>query len=101
MSSILQEPSVAGADILSIVEQELQSTPFIDVHTHLFQPSLGELGLWGIDELITYHYLKPNFFGRPASSPPNISPWTNGTRRMQSGEPCLSRMLRCRRQRAE
>ncbi|HME08176.1 MAG TPA: hypothetical protein VKG25_14065 [Bryobacteraceae bacterium] len=62
MSAILQEPSVAAADILSVVEQELQSTPFIDVHTHLFQPSLGELGLWGIDELITYHYLEAELF---------------------------------------
>ena len=40
------------------VEEELASTPFIDVHTHLFMPSLGKLGLWGIDELITYHYLE-------------------------------------------
>src|SRR5271156_4979441 len=62
MSSIVQEPSLAGADILSVVEQELQSTPFIDVHTHLFQPSLGKLGLWGIDELITYHYLEAELF---------------------------------------
>jgi hypothetical protein len=69
MSSILQEPSVAGADILSIVEQELQSTPFIDVHTHLFQPSLGELGLWGIDELITYHYLEAELFRSSSIQP--------------------------------
>lgn len=45
-----------------IVEEELRSTPFIDVHTHLFMPSLGELGLWGIDELITYHYLEAELF---------------------------------------
>ena len=62
MTSTLPAPSVAAADILSIVEQELQSTPFIDVHTHLFQPSLGDLGLWGIDELITYHYLEAELF---------------------------------------
>src|SRR5580698_8614124 len=34
----------------------------IDVHTHLFMPSLGRLGLWGIDELITYHYLEAELF---------------------------------------
>ena len=54
--------TVATADILSIVEKELQSTPFIDVHTHLFMPSLGKLGLWGIDELLTYHYLEAELF---------------------------------------
>jgi hypothetical protein len=49
-------------EILSAVQDELQSTPFIDVHTHLFMPSLGNLGLWGIDELITYHYLEAELF---------------------------------------
>ncbi len=50
------------ADILSTVEQELSAVPFIDIHTHLFMPSLGRLGLWGIDELITYHYLEAELF---------------------------------------
>lgn len=36
--------------------------PFIDIHTHLFQPSLGRLGLWGIDHLLTYHYLEAELF---------------------------------------
>ncbi len=45
-----------------VVEQELAATPFIDVHTLLFMPSLGTLGLWGIDELITYHYLEAELF---------------------------------------
>ena len=32
------------------------------MHTHLFKPSLGTLGLWGIDELLTYHYLEAELF---------------------------------------
>jgi len=44
------------------VEQELAATPFIDLHTHLYMPSLGPVGLWGIDELITYHYLEAELF---------------------------------------
>ena len=28
-----------------------------DIHTHLYDPAFGELLLWGIDELLTYHYL--------------------------------------------
>ncbi len=48
--------------IAGVVEEELAATPFVDVHTHLFMPSLGKLGLWGIDELITYHYLEAELF---------------------------------------
>lgn len=33
-----------------------------DIHTHLFAPSFGNLLLWGIDELLTYHYLVAEFF---------------------------------------
>jgi hypothetical protein len=68
MSSIAEVP-VSGAELQSVVEQELQATPFIDVHTHLFMPSLGDLGLWGIDELITYHYLEAELFRSSTITP--------------------------------
>jgi hypothetical protein len=48
--------------IHSAVEDVLATTQYIDMHTHLFPPSLGKLGLWGIDELLTYHYLEAEFF---------------------------------------
>jgi hypothetical protein len=64
-----QDSAVATDQILSVVEAELHSTPFIDVHTHLFMPSMGSLGLWGIDELITYHYQEAELF-RSSSLPP-------------------------------
>lgn len=35
----------------------MASTPVYDLHTHLYPPSFGGLMLWGIDELLTYHYL--------------------------------------------
>lgn len=35
----------------------VDSAPVIDLHTHLFAPGFGALNLWGIDELLTYHYL--------------------------------------------
>ncbi len=60
--SVAGAPSLGKQEIRSVVEEALQSTPFIDVHTHLFMPSLGNLGLWGIDELITYHYLEAELF---------------------------------------
>src|SRR5271165_170816 len=56
-------------ELTAAVEEELASTPFIDVHTHLFMPSLGKLGLWGIDELITYHYLEAELFRSDSIAP--------------------------------
>src|SRR5258708_29129290 len=58
-----------ASDMLSAVERELAATPFIDIHTHLFAPSLGKLGLWGIDELLTYHYLEAEFFRSSKTTP--------------------------------
>lgn len=34
----------------------------VDIHTHLFDPAFGKLLLWGIDELVTYHYLVAEVF---------------------------------------
>lgn len=58
----MDETAVRAADVASAVERELRAIPVVDVHTHLFMPSLGALGLWGIDELITYHYLEAELF---------------------------------------
>jgi hypothetical protein len=49
-------------DIQNTVEQILANTAFVDIHTHLFHPSFGKLALWGIDELLTYHYLEAELF---------------------------------------
>jgi hypothetical protein len=32
-------------------------TKILDIHTHLYDPAFGELLLWGIDDLLVYHYL--------------------------------------------
>ena len=73
--------SVAGnGDALSpnqipdAVHELLAVTPFIDIHTHLFTPSLGKLGLWGIDELLTYHYLEAELFRSSEVTPEQY--WT-------------------------
>ena len=39
------------------VEIVVNSTPVMDAHTHLFPPEFNELCLYGIDKLLTYHYL--------------------------------------------
>jgi hypothetical protein len=46
----------------AVVAEVLASTPIIDIHTHLFAPRFGGLGLWGIDHLLTYHYLEAELF---------------------------------------
>jgi len=44
------------------VELIVNSTPVTDVHTHLFPPEFNEFSLYGIDELLTYHYLTAETF---------------------------------------
>ena len=39
------------------VEKIVQSTPIIDIHTHLYDPAFEKLLLWGLDDLLVYHYL--------------------------------------------
>ena len=39
------------------VRAAVDAAPVVDLHTHLFAPQFGALNLWGIDELLTYHYL--------------------------------------------
>jgi hypothetical protein len=43
--------------IAAAVQEVVSSTPVADIHTHLYDPAFGELLLWGIDELLVYHYL--------------------------------------------
>jgi len=40
-----------------MVAEVVEKTPVYDIHTHLYDQPFGELLLWGIDELLTYHYL--------------------------------------------
>jgi len=46
-----------AADLRRQVAAVVNRTPVIDLHTHLYAPEFGALGLSGIDELLTYHYL--------------------------------------------
>jgi hypothetical protein len=60
---------LTDAQISSAVEDVLAATQFVDIHTHLFAPAFGKLGLWGIDELLTYHYLEAEFFRSSLTRP--------------------------------
>ncbi|MFC1479575.1 glucuronate isomerase [Planctomycetota bacterium] len=48
--------------IQETVSDIVEKTPIYDIHTHLYDIPFGGLLLWGIDELITYHYLIAEVF---------------------------------------
>lgn len=54
----LNDPTAVEA----AVRQAVATTTASDIHTHLFPPSHGRLLLWGVDELLTYHYLVAELF---------------------------------------
>ncbi|MDK2799575.1 MAG: hypothetical protein PWP27_853 [Clostridiales bacterium] len=44
-------------ELKKAVDNAVDSVKITDVHTHLFTTDFGDLLLWGVDELVTYHYL--------------------------------------------
>ena len=44
------------------VSEAVADVRVFDMHTHLFPTQFGALNLWGIDELLNYHYLIAEFF---------------------------------------
>jgi hypothetical protein len=52
-----EEPDMDKTDLSTVVAAAVEDASVLDVHTHLYSPPFGELLLWGIDELLTYHYL--------------------------------------------
>ena len=57
------------AEVQRTVEEVVERAAVIDIHTHLYPPSFGALCLWGIDELLTYHYLIAELFRSAKVSP--------------------------------
>jgi hypothetical protein len=56
------KPRSVKLDLAAQVEKIVAATPISDIHTHLYDPALGELLLWGIDDLLVYHYLVAEAF---------------------------------------
>ncbi|MBS1841673.1 MAG: glucuronate isomerase [Acidobacteria bacterium] len=65
---------MAPVQVPAAVAEILAATPIIDIHTHLFAPAFGKLSLWGIDELLTYHYLEAELFRSSTVTPERY--WT-------------------------
>jgi hypothetical protein len=68
----VQRPS--AEEIESAVQDALTATQCVDMHTHLYPAAFGKIGLWGIDELLTYHYLEAEFFRQSDVTPEKY--WT-------------------------
>ena len=49
-------------DLSLAVKDALAKCQIVDMHTHVFSPPFGDLLLWGVDELVTYHYLVAELF---------------------------------------
>lgn len=44
------------------VDKIIDEMPIADIHTHIYSEAFGDLLLWGIDEVLTYHYLVAELF---------------------------------------
>jgi hypothetical protein len=66
----MSQQSINHQQLAETVKAALNSQPIVDMHTHLYPPTFGTpvanatgqtdpagLMLWGVDELVTYHYL--------------------------------------------
>lgn len=53
------------SEIKTTLREIVESTPVLDIHTHLFPPAFGDLSLWGIDQMLAYHYLIAETFQYP------------------------------------
>jgi hypothetical protein len=62
-------PQLTPETLPEAVTRIVNASPVLDLHTHLFSPEFGTMGLWGIDELLTYHYLVAEYFRYSSMSP--------------------------------
>jgi len=53
---------LSASELDEVVLREVASVDAVDVHTHLLPPTHGQLLLYGVDELLTYHYLVAELF---------------------------------------
>jgi len=54
--------TVTAQDLRGTIDRSMDRAKITDIHTHLYAPCFGDLLSWGIDELLTYHYLIAEFF---------------------------------------
>ncbi|WP_314585906.1 glucuronate isomerase [Paenibacillus terrigena] len=63
--NLLRQPD-APIESLAELEQTVRhivlETPVYDIHTHLYSADFEERLLWGVDQLLVYHYLTAEYF---------------------------------------
>jgi hypothetical protein len=52
-----QDKILSTGELERVVAETVATTPITDIHTHIYDARFGDLLLWGVDELVTYHYL--------------------------------------------
>ncbi len=60
---------IDSSELKRQVELVVRTAPAVDVHTHVFPPAFDGMFLYGIDDLLTYHYLIAETF-RSSDLPP-------------------------------
>ncbi|MEM6329935.1 MAG: glucuronate isomerase [Planctomycetota bacterium] len=93
------DPQSAGDAIQEQAKQAIASQTVWDLHTHLYPPAFGTplvgaapgrtadaggLMLWGIDELLTYHYLIAEFFRAAPRDGPSVEAFWGLTKPQQA-----------------
>jgi hypothetical protein len=58
----MNSQAIECSDMAAKVESIIATTVIDDIHTHLYDPAFGDLLLWGIDDLLVYHYLVAEAF---------------------------------------
>src|SRR5262249_37853587 len=58
----IAQQNIDLADLPGVVTRIVSETPVLDMHTHLYSEEFGEIGLWGVDELVNYPYLIAELF---------------------------------------
>lgn len=86
------QPLTSRMEIAATVSRTIAEQPVTDLHTHCYAPGFGHsadgtgkgLLLWGIDELVTYHYMVAEVYRMvPASELPYEQFWKM-TKRQQA-----------------
>ena len=62
VENIVQKLKMNSKRFTQQVERIVNNTKVVDIHTHIYSEAFGDLLLWGIDELLTYHYLVAELF---------------------------------------
>jgi len=74
--TLVNEPLRRVEDVRAYVKHVVPETPVFDMHTHLFPPEFGSLNRWGIDNLLTYHYLIAEVMRAAEVRPPEFHAMT-------------------------